>query len=920
MKHVTLCILALTLLAEISVAQSVGTIRGRISDEGNLPLAGANIFIRELRTGTATDDNGGFTLLRVPAGTHQLSVSYIGYRPETVAVEVKAGQTVSLNVRMQSGVIVGEEVVVLGERLKGQAKSLSQQRSNPNITNIISSDQVGRFPDANIGDALKRVPAITVNYDQGEARFANIRGTEPRLNSVMINGERIPSAEGERRAVQVDLIPSDAVQSIEVNKAVTPDMDADAIGGSVNLITRGTPNRLRLSATLGSGYNMLSEKAMWTGSAVAGTRLLDSKLGITLSGSYHDHHLGSDNTEGVWSKDDDGNVFAEEWEIRAYDVHRIRRSVSSALDFRLDASNTLYASAMYNHRDDWENRMRLRYRLEPTDASGISESTEIRRQVKGGISNDVNDNARLEDQRAWTASFGGDHVFANLIKANWSVAWSKASEDRPNERYMGWRVRGVPVHMDLSDAKTPYPSPVDASTVTLDKYTLHELTEEHGYTEEKDFNSRLDLELPLLSSGEYKNSVKFGGRYKVKDKLRDNDFFEYEPLSGFDNLASVANADYTDEDFLAGDYRIGSFATPEFLGSLDLDNPALFEKSDVPAEYAAANFNANETVTAGYVQLNQNIGDRMHVIAGVRVEQTKVDYKGYEFNDDTEEITPTAGTSDYSNVLPGLHVKYDINENTILRFAWTNTLARPNYYDIVPYRNIAVEDEELFLGNSTLKPTTSMNFDVMAEQYFASVGIVSAGVFYKDISDFIYIYNQKGFVDPATGETYNLFQPRNGAKATLTGVEFAFQRQLDFLPGFLSRLGLYTNYTFTSSTTDNPDFGDRDLDLPGAAPHSLNASLTWQDSRFVMGVSFNYTSPYMDPDELDLTPGLERYYDKVTHLDLNASYALTPQLRIFLEANNLLDQPLRYYAGESSRTYQAEYYNRRFSAGVKFDL
>jgi TonB-dependent receptor len=920
MKTVTVFMAALFVFVNIAAAQTIGVIRGKVSDEDNLPLAGANIFIKDHRLGTAADNNGRFTLLQVPSGTQQLSVSYIGYRTETLTVDVKPGETITLDIRLQSGVIIGDEIVVLGERLKGQAKSLNQQRSNPNITNIISSDQIGRFPDANIGDALKRIPAITVNYDQGEARFANIRGTEPRLNSIMINGERIPSAEGGRRAVQVDLIPADAIQAIEVNKAVTPDMDADAIGGSVNLVTRGAPDRLRLSATLGSGYNMLSEKAMWIGSAVAGTRVLDNKIGIMLSGSYHNHYLGSDNAEGVWSKDENDRIYVGEWDVRKYTVQRLRQSVSGAVDFRLDQSNTIFASGMYNHRNDWENRWRLRYRLSAPDENGISQSTEIRRQVKGGIDNDQTKNARLEDQRTWTMGLSGDHIIAGFLKANWSVSTSKASEERPNERYLQFRVRRIPVNMDLSNPETPYPSAVDAATVTLDKYSLHELTEEYQYVDEKDFNSRLDLQIPLIGTGNYKNSLKFGGRYKTKDKRRNNQFFEYTPLSGFENLAAVPNQDLSDENYLAGDYRIGHFATPEYLGSLDLDNPALFEKNDAPAEYAAENYSANEKVAAGYVQLNQNLGDRLHVIAGLRIEQTTVDYRGFEFNDDTEEIRSTTGLSDYSNVLPGIHFKYDLRENTILRLAWTNTLARPNYYDLVPYREIAVEDEELFLGNPDLDPTTSMNFDLMAEHYFASVGILSAGLFYKDIANFIYVHSESNYVDPVSGNAYRLFQARNGAKAELFGVEFSFQRQLDFLPGFLSRLGLYSNYTYTTSTTTNPDFGDREIELPGAAPHSLNASLIWQDSRLVAGLSFNYTSAYMDPDEMDLTPGLERYYDRVTYLDFTASYAITSQFRIFMEANNLLNQPLRYYAGIRDRTYQAEFYNRRFTAGVKFDL
>jgi TonB-dependent receptor len=167
---------------------------------------------------------------------------------------------------------MGDEVLVLGDRLKGQAKALSQQKNLMNISNIVASDQIGRFPDANIGDALKRVPGITIQQDQGEARDVIIRGIAPQLNSVTINGERVPSAEGDNRKIQLDLIPSDMIQLVDMNKALTPDMDADAIGGSVNLLTRTVPNGTRISGTLGSGYNFLSNKPIWTGGIIAGKR------------------------------------------------------------------------------------------------------------------------------------------------------------------------------------------------------------------------------------------------------------------------------------------------------------------------------------------------------------------------------------------------------------------------------------------------------------------------------------------------------------------------------------------------------------------------------------------------------------------------------------------------------------------------
>src|SRR5699024_3931598 len=177
-----------------------------------------------------------------------------------------------------------ETILIVGERLKGQAKALNQQKNKTNISNIISSDQVGRFPDANVGDALKRVPGITMQNDQGEARNIIIRGLAPNLNSVTLNGDRIPSAEGDNRNVQMDLIPSDMISTIEVNKTLTPDMDADAIGGSVDLVTRAAAGGQRISLTLLGGYNPIRTGATGSGAFVSVHRFCSERLRIVLSG------------------------------------------------------------------------------------------------------------------------------------------------------------------------------------------------------------------------------------------------------------------------------------------------------------------------------------------------------------------------------------------------------------------------------------------------------------------------------------------------------------------------------------------------------------------------------------------------------------------------------------------------------------
>ncbi|MHC1733864.1 MAG: TonB-dependent receptor [Bacteroidales bacterium] len=909
-------------LAISSQAQQSGIIKGRILDSDNLSMPGAAVVLKSISKGAVSDSYGYYTITGVPAGTYELMATYIGFSPETKQVSVEHGKTTVVEFNLEAGIELSE-VVVTGQ-LQGQSKALNTQMNKGNITNIISSDQVGRFPDANIGDALKRIPGINVQYDQGEARFGNIRGTAPQYNSVMVNGERIPSAEAEDRTVQLDLVPADMIQAIEVNKAVTPDMDADAIGGSVNLVTRSAPYDRRVSLTLGSGYNVLASKLIYNGAVVLADRFFNNKLGVIASASYHNHRLGSDNFESEWDYMDDNNkdasAFTEEIQIRQYYLQRIRQSYSLSLDYKLTENHTLFANGIYNYRNDWENRYRTVYKDIEYDEDSDSWIGVMEKETKGG-NNDIK-NARLEDQRMMNFTMGGEHQFGK-VKADWTASYSKASEERPNERYIAYEAEDLTFTTDFSDKSAPKITGVSpASSADFSSgYGFGEITEEFQLTEDIDKNFKVNISIPLLEN-KYKNSIKLGVRYKSKDKMRDNRLFEYSPVDeDVFNAATLNNLeDFTKDNFLAGDYATGNHVSREYLGGLDLTNPSLFDE-ERSAEAEAGDFNATENIMGGYVMLNQSIGPKLFIIAGVRMENTSQEYQGNQYDADEDENTLTDIVSDsYINILPGLHLKYDFNGTTILRAAWTNTLARPNYYSLVPYREITREDNEIAIGNPGLTPTTSMNFDLSFEKYFKTIGIVSAGAFYKDINDFIVTETREDYLfEGTTWDTYS--QPINGGNAEIFGIELAAQRQLDFLPGIWKGFGLYANYTYTTSSVS--DFRiegreDDDISLPGTANHTINGSLSYDSKRFTFRTSVSYSSAYVD--EFGEEAFYDRYYDKAIHLDVNANFSITPKFRVYAEANNLLNQPLRYYQGISSRLMQAEYYNVRFQFGVKIDL
>ncbi|MFC6097199.1 TonB-dependent receptor [Flavobacterium qiangtangense] len=936
MKKLLLLLFILGFCAS-SFAQKNSVISGKITDpDGNISLPGATIKLNSGNRYTISDQIGDFEFLNVPAGTYQIEVVYIGYQNLTQEVTVEEGKNVKINLSMTSGSETLSEVVISGERLKGQARALNQQKNNRNITNVISSDQVGRFPDANIGDALKRVPGITMQNDQGEARNIIIRGLAPALNSVTLNGDRIPSAEGDNRNVQMDLIPSDMIATIEVNKTLTPDMDGDAIGGSVNLITRATPNGERISATVAGGYAPIREKAIYTAGLVYGNRYLDNKLGVVVSGSYNNNDYGSDNIEAVWVQDDFGNVYVEEADIRKYDVQRIRRSAAVAVDYKFNDNNTIFANAIYNWRDDRENRFRTTYDdIEATyDGQAITGFTgRVTRETKGGIDSDRNKSRRLEDQRVQNYALRGEHLLSSKLDLDWSMNYATAREFRPNERYIEFQQEGLDLFQNGSTNRKPL---ITSQGEDLALFEQSALTENRDNTEESEFGAKVNIRFPFSVIDGQKGRLRTGLRLRLKDKSRNNIFYSYEPFNGV-TLADVGASYFNGNGFNPGSQYIpGTFASANYLGSLQLNNSALYESELDPSEYLAVNYKAKENIYAGYVRWDQDFNNKLSMILGFRIENTNIDYTGNRVLDEEELEGEINTTNSYTNILPSASFKYNVNEDFILRVAFTTALARPDYYALAPYVNNIAADSEIQAGNPDLDATYSYNFDLMAENYFKSVGLVSAGVFYKNLNDFIYTYsnNQYTATDFANDfptqanpipvdENWTFLQSRNGNSVDVYGFEVAFQRQLDFLPGkFLKGFGIYANYTFTESKAkgiaDEDGNERKDVSLPGTAPHMLNGSLFWENSKFSARASANFASDYLD--ELGSDAFQDSYYDKQFFLDLNASYKITQNIRIFAEANNITNQPLRYYQGISSRTKQLEYYQARFNLGLKFDF
>lgn len=900
-----------------------GTIRGRIVDASKQILPGASVYIEKLHTGVTSDVNGFYTFSNLDPGTYTVKVTYVGYTPVEMKITIPEGKTLDKDVVLNEGVELQE--VVVGGAFQGQRRALSSQKNSLGVTNVVSADQVGKFPDSNIGDALKRISGINVQYDQGEARFGQVRGTSADLSSVTINGNRVPSAEGETRSVQLDLIPSDMIQTIEVNKVVTPDMDADAIGGSINLVTKNSPYKRTIAATAGTGYNWVSGKAALNLGFTYGDRFFNDKLGLMVSASYQNNPAGSDDVEMAYKKNDNGDVVLDEYEVRQYYVTRERQSYSLALDWEINANHRIDFKGIFNNRNDWENRYRHTYKW---DDETPNEYEVIYETKSGGPDQRY---ARLERQRTMDFTLGGEHLFGKL-KMDWKASYAQAGEERPHERYLAFKKEGIAMNTDWSDIRRPYMSPADGQDILLNatnsnEFELDELTEQFEDIKEKDLKFSLNFELPL-AKGRYANKLKFGAKVVDKDKNKWIDSYEYKPTDEdaflTDALGHLQNEDR--DGYMGGDrYKVGNFVEKEYVGDLNLTDANSFEQ-ETKYDEMCENFEAHETVSAGYLRFDQQLGKKWNLMAGLRLENTHVTYSGYIYDDGKESdkdesFTKTSERSkSYLNVLPSVLLKYDASEDFKVRASFTNTLARPKYANLVP--NVIIDKEDIAFGNPELNPTLSYNFDLSAEYYFKSVGLVSAGLFYKKINDFIVDYRQNDY--EYKGVTYEeMKQPRNAGDADLFGVEIAYQRDFGFIAPALKCIGFYGNYTYTYSKVKNFNFEGReneDLRMPGSPEHTANASLYFDKAGFNVRLSYNFASDFID--EVGEEAFYDRYYDKVNYLDLNASYTFGKKLKttFYAEATNLLNQPLRYYQGTPDRSMQAEYYGVRVNAGFKINF
>ncbi|APE27701.1 TonB-dependent receptor [Aurantiacibacter gangjinensis] len=932
-------IAALAFAAAPAMAQEV---TGTVADETDtVSLQSAVIRIEELDRQAVTERDGSYRFNDVPVGTYTLTARFQGVPAESQTVVVPADGVVVADFRL--GGDNAETILVYGQRAN-QANALAREYADDRVVDVLTRDAIGQFPDQNVAESLRRLPGINVLNDQGEGRFVAVRGLDPTLNATSINGVRVPSPEGDTRAVALDFISSDIIESIEVFKSLTPDMDADTIGASIQINTVSAFDRRGNFLTLSAegSYNEYSEELRPKASANFAYRLADD-IGISGGVSYYNRFFETDNIEADDWEEDNGLVYAEEIQYRDYDVERERISGSLGLDFRPSDTTELYVRGLYSRFDDQEFRRRLTFDFGDADVAGSGTSALYDGEIT--VERDVKD--RFERQETYSISLGGETVTGPwTLEYMGSYARSSEREDNsvdPTE--FEQEFGDLDVAIDYSDERTPLYSVSGMGAADFfdpAQYTLNdvELTRLSDAVDEE-YTGRVDLARDfLIEGGTF--TLQTGLKLRLREKTFDGEIEFYEN----DNyvLADVLGVGPT--------YRITDLAPLPGLGEATdffFDNFGDFELqvADSLFDSAASDYAIEEDIYAGYL-LGRFESDTLTVIGGVRYEHTQTDIfgnfvllveedgtlpNGDIATDDTVIVSPQVTPANYGRFLPSLNIRWEPQQDLVFRAAGYRSLVRPGFSQIAP-RFIAEQNDddevEGEFGNPDLDPYEAWNLDLGVDYYFSGNGAVSLGLFYKDVSN--YIVDVEYESDGADRLVFNGIAfdeaviPVNGERSEIFGIEAGFAMQWDMLPAPFDGILTQANYTYTNAEGVVPGGGvdvlgavgpTRTIDLPATSEHTFNAVLGYEKGPISLRLAGTYRDDYLD--ELGGSPEEDRFVDSHFQLDATARYRITPNIQVFAQAVNLTDA--EYFAfnnlGGRQNNYQYEIYGRTFKGGVR---
>ncbi|MBI4624304.1 MAG: TonB-dependent receptor [Verrucomicrobia bacterium] len=955
--------LACALLAPPARAAEVGSITGSVSNTatGNL-LEGAKIEVPQLGLTALTDNTGRFVLTSVPAGAHELVVSYIGLDTVRSPVTVAAGQRAVRDFDLTTAIYKLDAFKVTGER-EGGAAAITAQRNAENVKNVVSTDSFGYLPNMSAGEVLMRLPGVAGSpTEEGLAYAFNIRGMAPALNTVTVDGSRLTTL-GTSRAFETQSITGAMFDQMELVKGHTPDKGADSLGGTVNLKTRSALNmkekrRFTYSFTARIAPSFTEQIPMreehrahpvlnFGYQEVFSVFGEQRNLGLSVNAFYSENAVGFFRTDRDFQNTTTQPAFV--WSYRTQDNYNNRKqaSVNVKTDYRLAASTKVSVNVIAN--DNYE-LSRIRWYV--TANTGSQNQNTVPNATTSSIVPGFTD--RITEVRAVPTStinmqtVGPNHYMvrmrrldlnmeqefgplqldytANYARTNLNNGQGEGGDFTMRLTGVGWILDRTQSDLHPRFTQTAGPDMTDSTNYRpAPNGLVHNNGQNENRLREVRGNARYVVPTPIPIV------VKAGAQWRetLAQVITDGRRWNYV---GTGPLPANPNRIVT--DLLKTGRRIPQWETTWFYSRRKPVDPTLWSEDlyNREANKYSTPRTLMETVTAGYLMAQGKFGregflGRTSYLGGVRTEKTDTSGAGWVLARANLRATAArrladpvgAAAQDYANTFrksegsytksfPSAHLTHDVTPNVKARLSWSTSFGRPAMTNFHPGESANETAQTLSINNPSLLPQMATNWDASLDYYFEPVGNLSVGFFKKTITDYIVSGINTGTIPSGNDNGYDgnyadftRLQSLNAGTAFVQGWEFGYQQQFTFLPGLLKGLSGSVNYTIIET---HGNFGSTTNSstgqVAGFIPRAANVMLSWRYRSFSTRVLYNRTSDYVVSYSAT-TVGRNSFRQALEVVNLGLAYQLRPAVSLTCDISNLFNAPQVLYMGVPSQ-------------------
>ncbi|KAB2918312.1 MAG: TonB-dependent receptor [Dechloromonas sp.] len=905
-----------------------GAISGRIFDI-NTRSSVTGAVITETTSGrkVTADREGRFRLDDLPEGALRLEVEALGYESKAFDIEVPKTGAVTTELALGDDKAIQLDALVIEGYREGWAKALQQKQNSTNLREVLSSDAAGKLPDNNIGEALSRLPGVSLRSDYGEGNFISIRGTSPGLNSVTMNGVPLATAPDlgrDGRSTPMYLLGTGLINQVEVIKTLTPDMEGTSLGGTINLHTpSGFDHKDRfIGGAIQYGENAGTKKpiqaADFTYSNIFGTA--DDAIAVALALNYEKRHTRRDSILGFWAGTAAAPRLTEPRINR--DFHeREKYGLTFNLERRTSAGSELYLRTFFNNFQSFNDRDQ-----HLNSSAGTPTFLSARRVSYPQIRPEVRKISAYRESELFTAIAGGSRLLGEY-KVSAETSYSFAPDRQDAYRNFAFRGGNITVPggyvLDFEDF---YPKYNVTDIVNNLNTPIRRFRGDSIDNLEETATARVDVEREFadLFKGK-RGSLKFGFKYSyrnrdIKRDVRDNTvpglvLSDVDPSAIASTPSSVFDGRYVLPLEMNDQILRAAYERLRSEGKLVLNTAGSLSNAGEDI------YQVIERVPAVYGMIDLEISEQLSVLAGARYEYTKAPLNGYRFQETNgvAELLPRKVDIDYDQLLPNLQARYKISNNTLARAAVTKTYGRAAYSDQVPTSNFDNSGGSLTTGNPDLDPYESLNLDLALEHYFTKGGLVSLAIFHKTIDNPIYTFSTVFTDYTFEGSYFPVFtfsNKQNADSAKLKGVEAALVLPFSlFTHGFADGFGIEVNGSYNDSDVKVPTRPGEQFRLFESPEKIFNAAVYYDKYGFSARIAYNYQS-----DSL-ATIGATTFHDVFNEeyftWDAQIGYRISENYSFFINWQNLTDEKVITYVGSRDRINEAQWFGSNVRAGIR---